>query len=102
MYVQLFVAATLMAIGLILFGHFERYTPIWRRLSKLVLLFGTTALLHRFAGPMWSWLWIFGLFGLGLGVHAWWTHKHGIGLLSAEPQDKYYALRGWHRSQPKG
>jgi hypothetical protein len=97
MFVQLFVAATLMAIGLIFFGHFERYTAMWRRLIKLVVIFGVTALLYRFAGPGWGWLWIFGSFGLGVSVHIWLMHRHGIHWLTAEPSDRYYALRGWSK-----
>ena len=95
MYFQLFIAATLIALGNIVFGHFERYTPVWRRILKLVLFLGITALISRFAGEAWAWLWIGGMFGVGLGFHIWWTRKHGIGVLSAEPRVKYYELRGW-------
>jgi hypothetical protein len=97
MFVQLFVAATLMATGLILFGHFERHTAIWRRFAKLIVVCGVTALLYRFVGPVWGWIWIFGSFGLGVSVHVWLMQRHGINWLTAEPLDKYYALRGWSK-----
>ncbi len=97
MFVHLFVAATLMAAGLILFGHFERpsFSLVWRRLSKLVLVLGITALVYHFAGPLWSWLWVVGSVATGVGVHIWLMHRHGINFLTAEPRDKYFALRGW-------
>jgi hypothetical protein len=95
MYFQLFVAATLMAIGYMAFVRFAIDTPFSRRFMKLALYLGVTALLSAYAGAFSAWLWIFGAPGVGLGFHTWWTRKHGIGWLSAEPREKYYALRGW-------
>ncbi|HXE89636.1 MAG TPA: hypothetical protein VNK82_01595 [Terriglobales bacterium] len=46
-------------------------------------------------GPPWSWLWLVAMAAIGLSVHFWWTRKHGIHPLTAEPKEKYYALRGW-------
>ena len=36
-----------------------------------------------------------------LTVHAWWLPRHGINGWTAEPKEKYYALRGWkyHRQR---
>jgi hypothetical protein len=97
MYVQLFVAATLLALGAMLFSRFELYTPAWRNVLKLVLFLGGTALISRYAGAVWAWVWIFGTLALGISVHVWWTRSHGIGVFSAEPRDRYYALRGWSK-----
>ena len=36
-----------------------------------------------------------GLLLLVGAIHVWWLPKHGIHPLTAEPKDKYYALRGW-------
>lgn len=95
MYFPLFIAATLMAAGCMIFGHFELHTPLWRRLSKLIAFLGITAIIANLAGTAAALVWIFVMFGIGLGFHTWWTRKHGIGFLSAEPRAKYYALRGW-------
>jgi hypothetical protein len=92
---DLFLASTLFALGSIVFGHFEAKTPLPRRLAKLASFLGLTALVSWVLGQPWSLIWIFGVFGLGLGFHVWWTKKHGIGVFSGEPREKYYQLRGW-------
>jgi hypothetical protein len=47
------------------------------------------------AGRPWTFVWIAFLPSLGLTVHLLWCRKHGIHPLTAEPREKYYALRGW-------
>ena len=44
MWFELFLAALLIAIGSIPFGQFEEKTPVWRRLLKLGIYVGVTAL----------------------------------------------------------
>lgn len=95
MYMELFIAATLMAVGSILFKRFEERTPPQRGLMKLVFLLVTTGLITFFVGSVWGFLWTVGMFALGMTFHFWWTLKHGIHPLTAEPRAKYYALRGW-------
>jgi len=95
MFLQLFVAATLYALGASIFGHFERYTPLGRRIAKLFTFLGITALITYYGGPLLGWLWIVGMFAIGISFHVWWTRKHGIGVFSGEPRAKYYQLRGW-------
>ena len=55
----------------------------------------SSALLSATVGRPWSLLWAGGLFSAGLIFHFWWTLSHGVHPLTAEPRDKYYALRGW-------
>lgn len=95
MWFELFLASLVIAVGSIVFGHFEERTPKWRRLLKLGMLLGVTAALAATAGRPWALGFVFGLTALGSGIHFWWCHKHGIHPLSAQPRDKYYALRGW-------
>ena len=95
MYFDLFLAATLLATGSMIFGHFEEKTPLWRRLSKMVMYLGVTALLSWTVGRPWSLIWVLGFLILGMTYHVWWCRKYGIGVLSGEPRDKYYELRGW-------
>ena len=95
MYFELFVAAGLHCLGLVIFGKFEQETPKWRRVSKVFAFLGITALLSATAGRTAALAWVFGMMAFGLSVHAWWTRKHGIGFASAEPWDKYRRLRGW-------
>jgi hypothetical protein len=94
MFLDLYVAALAHLLGHIVFGHFEAQTAIARKLTKVAFLQGITALLSYYFGH-WSLLWVVGMYVLGLTFHFWWTRKHGINPLSAEPKAKYYALRGW-------
>jgi hypothetical protein len=95
MYFELFIAAALLCAGNIVFGRFEADTARLRRIGKMVVFFGVTALLSRFAGQTAALAWVLGAMALGLSVHAWWTRKNGIGFLDPEPWDRYRALRGW-------
>ena len=95
MWFELFIAALLLAIGSVIFGRFEEKTPRWRGLLKLGIFVGTTAILSGTAGRFWALVWAIGFPLLGLSFHIWWCKKHGIRVLSAEPSDKYYQLRGW-------
>jgi hypothetical protein len=81
--------------GLIVFGHFEAGTPKWRKLLKHAVILGLTYALYATVGRPWSWLWLLFMGALGTTVHFWWTRKHGIHPFTAEPREKYYALRGW-------
>ncbi len=95
MYFELFIAAALLCLGEIIFGRFEEGSPRVRRILKMAVFLGMTALLSRFAGRAAALAWIFGVAALGLAVHAWWTRKHGIRFSEPEPWDRYRALRGW-------
>ncbi len=65
MWFELFLAALIIAIGFFTFGHFEERTPLWRRLLKLMIYLGITALLSWTAGRFWALIWVFGLPALG-------------------------------------
>lgn len=95
MWFELFLAALLIAIGFVFFRHFEERTPVWRRLLKVGIYVGVTALLSWTAGRLWALVWVFGLPAVGTSFHIWWCRKYGINALTAEPRDKYYQLRGW-------
>jgi hypothetical protein len=49
------------------------------------------------AGRPWTFVWIFGLPGVGAVFHFLWCWRHGINPITAEPKDEYYRLRGWIR-----
>ena len=69
----------LFAIGNILFGHFEERTAKWRRVLKFLMITGITAAIAA----------------IGWSAHIIILRRHGIDPWTAEPRDKYYALRGW-------
>lgn len=95
MFFDLFIAAELHLLGILAFGHFEAKTHIARKISKSLFLLGIVAIISWFFGSPWGAVAAVVMMGIGLSVHVWWCRKHGIGILSAEPRDKYYSLRGW-------
>lgn len=96
MLLDMLLPATLLALGNHLFGHFEAQTPRWWRLAKAGLSIVMAPLLSRRSGRAAMLGWTFVFLGLGLTVHIWWCRRHGIDPLTAEPREKYEALRGWH------
>ena len=95
-WIDVAVMASLFAMGNILFGHFEERTPKWRRVLKFFIFTGGVALISSTAGRVWSVMVIGTLLSMVVVIHGWWLPvKHGINGLTAEPKEKYYALRGW-------
>jgi uncharacterized membrane protein HdeD (DUF308 family) len=95
MELELLLLMALMLAGLTFFAHFEEKTSKWRRLLKWAIYVVVTVLIGRTAGRPWTFAWILFLPLVGVTFHFCWCHKHGIHPLTAEPRDKYYALRGW-------
>ncbi|MEP7273607.1 MAG: hypothetical protein ABI882_19070 [Acidobacteriota bacterium] len=98
MWLDVALVATIFAVGNILFGHFEEGTPKWRRVAKVVVMLGITALISATAGRQWTWLFIAILIVGVLVIHGWLLPRKGINGWTGEPKDKYYELRGWKRS----
>ena len=94
-WIDIAVMASLFAVGNILFGHFEERTPKWRRVLKFFLMTGAIVLISATAGRPWSIGVVAALCSVVLVIHGWWLPKQGINGWTAEPKDKYYALRGW-------
>jgi hypothetical protein len=89
------VICAITTAGNIVMGHWEEQLPKWRRLSKVALLcLFSVWLSTTFGRP-----WFFAMLGLVSVVvtviHAWWLPRQGINGWTAEPREKYYALRGW-------
>lgn len=95
MYMELFIAAALLCAGNIVFGRFEADAARVRRIGKVAVFLAGTAAISAAWGRAAALAWVFGGMALGVGVHAWWTRKNGIGFLDPEPWDRYRALRGW-------
>ncbi len=87
------IVMSIFAFGNILFGHFERHRPTWKRLLKVVLVTAVIVALANTAGRVWA----YGLLALPLiaaaYIHLVWLPKHGINGWTAEPYDKYMELR---------
>ncbi|HKN55066.1 MAG TPA: hypothetical protein VJX66_21395 [Amycolatopsis sp.] len=89
------VSAVLIAVASSAFGHFEAGTPTPRRLIRWLLYLAITFALGHTVGRPWTWVWIAGLPLIGAGFHIWWCRRNGINPLTAQPRDRYHALRGW-------
>jgi hypothetical protein len=90
------VISTIFALGHILLGHFVERTPKWQKVAKLAAAIGIAALVSATLGREWFFA-LLGLFAaVFVFVHAWVLPRwHGINGWTAEPKEKYYALRGW-------
>ena len=94
-WIDVAVVSMMFAVGNILFGHFEERTPKWRRILKLFVITGATALISSTVGRLWTAALVGVIIGGAAVVHAWWLPRHGINPWTGEPKDEYDALRGW-------
>ena len=85
----------LTTVGTILMGYWEEGTPKWRRVLKPFVFCGLSVLISATAGRGWFFVFLGALASAVLVIHAWWLPKKGINGWTAEPREKYYALRGW-------
>src|SRR4030095_8971371 len=53
-WLEVAIAATIFAVGNILFGHFEERTPKWRRVTKVLVFLAITRLVTVQFGRPWS------------------------------------------------
>jgi hypothetical protein len=89
------LVAFLLAVGNVAFLRFDPHKPWWRRLLKSLLILAITVAISHYFGRTGV------LVAIGIAllpliyVHAIWLPRHGINGWTAEPRDKYYALRGW-------
>ena len=94
---ELAVAFGLTCIGGIVLQSFAEGVPKWRRAAKMLLGGAISVFVSATAGREWFFVMV-GLVAVGVvAVHCWWLPKHGINGWTAEPKEKYYALRRWKR-----
>jgi hypothetical protein len=90
------VIMSLTTVGTILMDHWEAGTPKWRRVLKPFFFCGLAVLISATAGRVWFFAFFGVLAAAVLVIHAWWLpFRKGIHGWTAEPREKYYALRGW-------
>ena len=92
----------LLALGSILFGHFENWKPKWRRVLKVAMWSVIFFALLQFGGRPWAWGVIGALLLVVVYLHAVWLPSKGINGWTAEPRDKYLELVGARRPGPQG
>jgi hypothetical protein len=88
-------AAVFLTLGNVVFRRFDPHMPLSRRLLKTLLLLAITAFISWYFGRR-GVLIAFGLAMLPvLYIHGIWLPRHGVNGWTAEPREKYHALRGW-------
>jgi hypothetical protein len=95
LWIDVAVMATMFALGNILFGQLEEKTPKWRRVLKFFIIVSLVVTISASAGRAWSVGLVGALLVAAAVIHGWWLPRHGINPFTAEPKEKYYALRGW-------
>jgi hypothetical protein len=91
---EFIVSISILGLGTLFFRNFQGETPIAVTVKKWVVYFALVLVLSLIVGRPWSLVWTLSPV-FGLVVHCIWCFRHGIHPLTAEPRDKYYALRGW-------
>lgn len=92
---ELAVSFGLMCIGNIVLQPFAEGVPKWRRVAKMFLGGAISVYVSAMAGREWFYVMVGLITVFVLVVHGWWLPKKGINGWTAEPKEKYYALRGW-------
>jgi hypothetical protein len=93
------IIASIFAFGYIFFGHFEVFTAKWKKVLKIIVFTVLACTVSGLFGRLWFFIMLGVLSSLVIVIHGWWLPKNGINGLTAEPKEKYYALRGWQTKQ---
>src|SRR6185503_5813601 len=97
MLLDLGIMAALLAFGNWKFHRVDPFLPAWKRVVKTVLALAVTAIVSWYFGTK-GVLVMLGVMMIPLVyVHGYWLPKNGVNGWTAEPIEKYYALRGWKR-----
>ncbi len=92
---ELAVVFGLTSIGGILLGHFEEGRPKWQRVLKVLVGGAISVLISATAGREWFFVLLGVLTVAVVVIHGWWLPRKGVNGWTAEPRERYYALRGW-------
>lgn len=87
--------AVFLAVGNVVFRHFDPHKTLRQRLLKIFATLAVTAVISYYFGRTGVMI----AFGIALlpviYIHAIWLPLHGVNGWTGEPREKYYALRGW-------
>ena len=90
-------------IGNIVFAPFAEHDPKWRRVGKMFLGAAIAVTISATAGREWFFVLLGVVAALFAFIHGWLLpKKYGINGWTAEPREKYHALRGWKMNRPRG
>jgi hypothetical protein len=91
------ISALTIAIAAPIFGKFESIRPTWTRVARWLGYLAVTALLGATLGRPATLLWVIGLPATAVTLHAVWCRRHHIHPVTAQPWDRYVALRNRQR-----
>jgi len=95
MFLPLALMALLLVVGNVVFWRFDPRQPLWRRILKVVVTLAITAAVSRYLGTVGVIVWFAIVILPIVYIHGIWLPRHGVNGWTAEPREKYYALRGW-------
>ena len=89
------VVCGLTCIGSAVLSGFAQYESKWRRILKLVIGVAIAVAVSATVGRPWFFALLGALAVFLVVIHGWWLPRHGVNGLTAEPKEKYFALRRW-------
>jgi len=92
---EIAVICAITTVGNIVMGHWAEQTPKWRRILKAFVICVVSVVISATAGRAWFFAMLGVMMAFVVVVHVWWLPRKGINGWTAEPREKYYALRGW-------
>jgi len=95
MFLPLALMAVMLAVGNVVFWRFDPRQPLWRRILKVVVTLAITAAVSRYLGAVGVIVWFAIVILPIVYIHGIWLPRNGVNGWTAEPREKYYALRGW-------
>ena len=93
------VMCALLCLGNIVLKGFAQYESSFRRIVKMIVGVAIAVSVSVMAGRTWFFALLGAYFVVLVVIHAWWLPKNGVNGITAEPREKYFALRGW-RTKP--
>lgn len=82
-------------VGGILFSGFAVHETRLRRLTKTFLGAALSVSISALAGREWFYMFVAAMLVAVAVIHGWWLPRRGINGWTAEPRERYLALRGW-------
>jgi len=95
MWFDLVIVAAVLIWGNVQFRRFEPHMPVWRRLAKAVAIIAFAGVISHYFGTTGVLIAIAVAALPVIYIHGVWLPRRGVNGWTAEPREKYYALRGW-------
>ncbi|MEY2882125.1 MAG: hypothetical protein RLZZ15_4505 [Verrucomicrobiota bacterium] len=96
---ELAVVFGLSGVGNIVLHAFAQHECARRRLGKMVVGAALAVAVSAMAGHGWFLVMVGAILVAVLVIHGWWLPRRGIHGITAEPRDRYLALRAGRRAR---